>query len=64
MVAILFSYTEPFEQTVNFLSTEDPMWNPVKIVQAFSEKKTFKDFTILYMYIAQGQGQKTPKFLW
>ena len=28
------------------------MWNLVKTVQAVSEKKTFKDFTILYMYIA------------
>ena len=24
---------------------------------AVSEKKTFKDITVLYMYIAQGQGQ-------
>ena len=31
------------------------MWNLVKIGQAVSEKK-FKDYTILYMYIAQGQG--------
>ena len=30
---------------------------------AVSEKKTFKDFMILYMYIAQGQGQITHKTL-
>ena len=38
-----------------------PMWNLVKSAQAVSEKKTFKDSTILYMYIAQGQGQITPQ---
>ena len=29
--------------------------------QAVSEKKTFKEYTILYMYMAQGQGQITPE---
>ena len=57
MAAILFNGAEPFEQIVNILSTEGPMWNLVKTVQAVSEKKTFKDFTILYMYKAQGQSQ-------
>ena len=33
----------------------------MKIAQAVSEKKTFKNYTILYMYIAQGQGQIAPK---
>ena len=33
----------------------------MKFGQAVSEKKTFKDFDILYMYIAQGQGQMTPR---
>ena len=32
-------------------------------VQAVSEKMIFKDFTIVYIYRAQGQGQITPKFL-
>ena len=32
------------------------MWNLVKIL-AVSEKKAFKGFTILYMYIAQEQDQ-------
>ena len=36
------------------------MWNLVKIGRAVSEKKTIKDYTILYMYIGQGQGQITP----
>ena len=29
--------------------------------QAVSEKKTLKNYTILYMYIAQKQGQITPR---
>ena len=59
MVAILFNGTEPSEQTGNTLSTKGPTWNLVKIAQAVSEKKTFKNNTILYMYIAQEQGQIT-----
>ena len=31
------------------------------MLQAVSEKKTFKDSLILYMYIAQEQGQITPR---
>ena len=61
MAAILFNGTEPFEQIGNTLWTEGPMWNLVKVAQAVSEKKTFKNYTILYMYIAQGQGQITPR---
>ena len=61
MVAILFNGTEPFEQIVNTLSTEDPMGNLVKIVQAVLEKRTLKYYTILYMYIAQGQWQITTR---
>ena len=37
------------------------MWNLVKFGQAGSEKKTLKDYEILYMYIAQGQGQITSE---
>ena len=33
----------------------------VKIGQAVSEKK-FKDYIVLYLYIAQEQGQKTPRW--
>ena len=60
MLAILFDGAEPFEQIGNTLLTEGPMWNLVKIAQMVSEKKIFKNYTILYMYIAQGQGQITP----
>ena len=60
MTANLFNDAEPFEQIVNTLSTEGPMWNLVKISQVVLEKKTFKNFTIIYMYIAQGHGQISP----
>ena len=56
MVAILFNGAEPFERTVNTTSTEDPMWTLVKICPVVSEE-TFKDYIILYMYVAQWQGQ-------
>ena len=57
MAAILFNGPESFEQIVKTLLTEDPMWNLVKIAQTVSEKNTFKKYTILFMYKAQGQGQ-------
>ena len=40
--AILFNGAEQFEQIVNILLTEGPMWNLVNTVQAVSEKKTLK----------------------
>ena len=61
MAAILFDGTEPVGQICNTLLTEDLMWNLVEIAQAVSEKKTFKNYTILYIYIAQGQEQITPR---
>ena len=61
MAVILFNGTEPFEQYGNILSTEGPIWYLVKIAQAVSEKKTFKNYTILYMYIAKMKGQITPR---
>ena len=36
-----------FEQIGNTVSTKGPMWNLVKIAQAVSEKKTFKNYRIL-----------------
>ena len=54
VAAILFNGTEPFDLIINTLSTKGPMWNLVKIVQEVSEKK-FKDFMILYMYIARAR---------
>ena len=41
--------------------TEGPLEPLVKSGQVVSEKKTFKDYTILYMYIAQGQKQITSR---
>ena len=46
-MAILFNGVEPFQQTLNIPSTEGSMWNLVKIGQAVSEKKMFKDHKIL-----------------
>ena len=43
MAIIFFNGVEPFEQIINILSTESPMWNLVKIAQAISEKKLFKN---------------------
>ena len=57
MTAILFNDVEGFEQIDDMPSTEGPKCTLMKIGQAVSEKKTFKDYEILYMYIAQGQGQ-------
>ena len=53
IAAVLFSDVAPFEQIDNTPLTEGPMRNLVKIGQAVSEKKTFKDYEILYIYIAQ-----------
>ena len=54
MTAILFNDAEQFEQIDNM-----PL-NLVKVGQVVSEKM-FKDYEILYMYIAQRQGQITQK---
>ena len=54
MATILLSGAKPFEQIVNTISTEGPLWNLVKIAQAISEK-TCTNYTILY----SGKG---PKF--
>ena len=54
MAAILFNTAEPFEQIDNTSLTEGPMKHLVKIGQAVSEKKTFKDHKIL----PRGKGRK------
>ena len=61
MAAILFNGAEPFVQIVNTLSTEGPMWNLVKIAQTVSEKKTYKNYIILYMYLSSGAKADNPK---
>ena len=58
MTTTLFNNPEPFEQNVNIPSTEGLAWNLVKICQVVLEKKTFKDFMVLYLYKAQGQRGK------
>ena len=58
MAVILFYGAEPFEVII-ILYPFDRRPH-VKYGQAISKKKTFKDYAILYMYIAQGQGQITP----
>ena len=60
MAVVLLNGADPFEQLLNILSTEGPMRNLVIISQTVSEK-TFKNYTILYMYIAQGQEQITSR---
>ena len=62
-VSILFNDAELFEHIDNTSSTDGLMWNLVKTGQAISDQpawKTYKDYEILHMYIAQGQGQITP----
>ena len=51
MTVVLLNGAEPFEQIIKTLTTEE---NLVKIARALSEKKTFKTYTILYIYIAPG----------
>ena len=59
IAAILFNCVEPFEQIGKTLFTEGPMRYLLKIIEMVSEKKIIKNYTFLYMYIAQWQGQVT-----
>ena len=61
MMAILFNDAEWFEHIDNMPSKEGQKCNLVKIGQAVTEKKTFTDYKILYMYIVQGQGEITQE---
>ena len=61
MAATLFTGVEPFDQIVNTPSTEDPMWNLVKIAQAVSEKKTFKDYMIFVHVCSPGTTADNPQ---
>ena len=58
---ILFTDAEHFEQSVNIPSTEGPHVKSRETGQMVLEKKTFKKFMVLYLYMAQGQGQITPR---
>ena len=57
MAAILFNGAEQIKK-MTILSTEGTMCNLLKIGRVVSEK-TFKGYAILYINIAQGQGQIT-----
>ena len=61
MATILFNGMEPFEQIVDIPLTEGPMYNLVKIGQAVSEKKPFKDYMMLNLYKDLEQGRITPR---
>ena len=60
--AISYSGAKPFEQIINIPPTENPI---KKMGQAVSEKKTLKDFMILYLYVAKGypRGRDGDKIL-
>ena len=57
MATILFNGAEPFKQTTNNLSTEGPMWIYWNCSSGFRGDIEKLRYTILCMYIAQGQGQ-------
>ena len=52
----MFNGVEPFKLIVNIPSAGDPMWNLVKISRAPLEKTMFKDYMLLYIYVAQWPG--------
>ena len=53
MTATLFNSAKPFEQIVSTSSTEDPMWNLVKIGKRFQRRRHLKMYTIFYKYKVQ-----------
>ena len=58
--AILFNGAEQCEQIIKKPSAEGPIKNLLKIGQADSEKKKFKDYMILYMPRGKEKGPPTP----
>ena len=62
MAAIFFNSAKPFEQIVSTISTECPLWNPVKNDRRFQRRRHLEtDDTILYMHKALGKGQIPPR---
>ena len=59
MAAILFNGAKPFDQIVNTISTKGPMWIWLKLLMSL-QRRNSKKYTILFLYIAQGQGQIIP----
>ena len=53
MAAILFNDAESFKHRNNTPSPEGPMWNLVKIGQAFQRRRHLKIMRFLYKYTAQ-----------
>ena len=53
MAAILFNGVEPYEQSVKTLLTESPIWYKCIWWKLLKQLQKFKNYTILYMYIAQ-----------
>ena len=62
MAAILFNGVESFEQIVNTISTESPMWNLVKLAQAISEKKTLKSKILTLVAILDFRSAQSKLF--
>ena len=61
MVASLFNGAETFEQiSISLRQIKAPCDIWWKLVKQFKSER-LKDYTILYMYIAQGQEQITPR---
>ena len=54
----LKAFLKKTKTIVDAPSTGSLKWNLVKTGQAVSKVKTFKYYTILYMYISQGLGQR------
>ena len=59
MTAILFNGAEPSNKFSTLFRQKVPCKILWKLLKAVSEKKTFQNYTFLYMYKAQGQGQIT-----
>ena len=63
MAGILFNGAEPFDQIVRIFFNRRPYVKSNENCSRGFREEGFKDFTILYMYIAKGQRQITPKIL-
>ena len=61
MAAILFNHVNPFRYIVKTSFDRRPLVKSGENGQWVSGKKSFKDYTDLYMYIVPGQGLKTIK---
>ena len=60
MAVIFFQWRVTIQTNCQYPFDRRPIWNLVKTAKAVSEKKTFENYTIVYIYIAQEQGRITP----